>query len=236
MNKGAPSQVLPCFIDQALEGCIEAGHDGYIINPWGQSFALKKELIELLFEADRNWQEEIREKLEDGSMLKAALEEYQKEPSQRRFSKLLRTLRSSWIWIPGTFIMSEEDQKHFDEMITEKMDDLESLEGTTFVNQDETRFRPDILQNGEEYFFPVFTGSEEMGEYGMHFSTMQRPFTDALILARSKKHDISGIVVNAFTEPFVLRSELFEYMEKLKPYQKEINLNITVRKDEKESV
>ena len=132
--------------------------------------------------------------------------------------------------------MSEEDQKHFDEMITEKMDDLESLEGTTFVNQDETRFRPDILQNGEEYFFPVFTGSEEMGEYGMHFSTMQRPFTDALILARSKKHDISGIVVNAFTEPFVLRSELFEYMEKLKPYQKEINLNITVRKDEKESV
>jgi hypothetical protein len=34
---------------------------------------------------------------------------------------------------------------------------------------------PDILQNGEEFFFPVFNTAEEMGEYGDYFSKIRLP-------------------------------------------------------------
>ena len=224
MSKGAPSQTLSYFIDQALEGCIETGHDGYIINPWGQSFTLTRELIELLYEADKNWQEEICERLKDGSMLKDAIESCKEEPSQRRFSKLLRTLRSSYVWVPFTAVLSERDQKRFEEMVMPKIDNLDVLVGETFVNSDEIRFIPDTLENGEECFFPAFTSEEEMGEYGKRFSTIQMSLPEALALARKNEKNVSGIVVNAFTDNYILNRELFEYVEKLPSYFKDTNI------------
>ena len=63
---------------------------------------------------------------------------------------------------------------------------------------------PDILQNGDEFFFPVFTTAEEMGEYGNNFSNIQRHFLEAANLARNNEKNVAGIVINAFSEPFVI--------------------------------
>ena len=46
--------------------------------------------------------------------------------------------------------------------------------GKSFVSTDSIRMVPDILQNGEDSYFPVFTTAEEMGEYGDEFSKIQR--------------------------------------------------------------
>ena len=56
---------------------------------------------------------------------------------------------------------------------------------------------PDILKKGDEFFFPIFTSDEEMGEYGKNFSKMQVPFVRAVNLARNNKSNVSGIVINA---------------------------------------
>lgn len=62
---------------------------------------------------------------------------------------------------------------------------LDSPVGNTINNQDNIRMVPDIMQNGEELFFPVFTSAEEMSEYGQHFSKIERRFLEALDLARN---------------------------------------------------
>lgn len=72
---------------------------------------------------------------------------------------------------------------------------------------------PDILQNGDNFFFPVFTTAEEMGEYGNNFSKIQRHFLEAANLARNNEKNVAGIVINAFSEPFVINKELFEIIE-----------------------
>ena len=69
---------------------------------------------------------------------------------------------------------------------------------------------PDILQNGEEFFFPVFTTAEEMGEYGKRFSKVEKHFLEATILARNNEKKVKGIVINAFSEPFVIPVDLFD--------------------------
>lgn len=69
---------------------------------------------------------------------------------------------------------------------------------------------PDILQNGEEFFFPVFTTAEEMGEYGDHFSKIERHFLEVANLAKNNEKNVTGIVINAFTEHFVIPREMFE--------------------------
>ena len=75
---------------------------------------------------------------------------------------------------------------------------------------------PDILQNGEDFFFPVFSSAEEMGEYGNHFSKLEDSFLHAVVLARNNEKQVRGIVVNAFSEPFVLETEIFDLVEKMK--------------------
>ena len=52
-----------------------------------------------------------------------------------------------------------------------------------------------------------------MGEYGDHFSHVPQPFLEAIALARHNEKDVVGIVINAFSEPFVINRELFEMIE-----------------------
>lgn len=92
-------------------------------------------------------------------------------------------------------------------MEAEEKGDLESLVGHTFVSRDEVRMIPDILQNGDDLFFPVFSSDEEMGEYGEHFSKVQMHFPEAANLALNNEKNVSGIVINAFSYPFEIPRE-----------------------------
>ena len=83
--------------------------------------------------------------------------------------------------------------------------------GQELTSHDEVRFVPDILQNGEELFFPVFTTAEEMGEYGDGFSKYQAHFLHAANLAKNNEKKVSGNLINAFSEPFVVPKEMFRY-------------------------
>ena len=88
--------------------------------------------------------------------------------------------------------------------------DLSSIIDQEVTSQDNIRMVPDILQNGEKFFFPVFTTAEEMGEYGNNFSKLERHFLDAANLAKNNEKNVTGIVINAFSEPFVIPKEMFE--------------------------
>lgn len=52
-EKGESSQILSNFMDTTMKACLNTEAAGYIINPWGQSFMLTKELIEILFQAEK---------------------------------------------------------------------------------------------------------------------------------------------------------------------------------------
>ena len=126
--------------------------------------------------------------------------------------KLAKILRDSWVWVPCTAVMSDADRERWNKAVTEAIDkgDPDSIVGQEFVSHDEIRMVPDILQNGEEFFFPVFTSVEEMGEYGEHFSTVQHHFLQAANLAKNNEKNVTGIVINAFSEPFVIPKDIFE--------------------------
>lgn len=50
----------------------------------------------------------------------------------------------------------------------------------------------------------------EMGEYGDGFSKYQAHFLHAANLAKNNEKKVSGIVINAFSEPFVVPKEMFD--------------------------
>jgi hypothetical protein len=217
-EKGAPSQVLSNFIDSTLKSCMEMDIEGFVINPWGQSFRLSKDLIEMMFKADGGVEYSVpddritAELLEDGSFLKRAIEICNRNRTQLNLIKLARILRDSWVWVPCNAIMSDADYAAMEKLVMEAQENgnLDSLVGMEMSNQDNIRMVPDILQNGDDFFFPVFSSEEEMGEYGDNFSKVASHFLQAMNLARNNEKKVKGIVINAFSEPFVIPLEMFD--------------------------
>ncbi len=154
--------------------------------------------------------------LEDGTMLKDAIAAFNQERTESNLLDILELLRDSLVWIPCTAVMSEADQNAILEMLKNADNDPSKLIGTTIENQDIVRMIPDILQNGDNYFFPTFSSAEEMGEYGNDFSKVQKHFLEVIPMAEANEKNVAGIVINAFSEPFVLNRDLFDLVQKMK--------------------
>lgn len=222
-EKGEKSAVISHFIDSTLRFCLQTEATGYIINPWGQSFLLTKELIQMMIDADGDVEyyvsdEPITEELlEDGSFLKKAIEICNRNRTKFNLIKLARILRDSYVWITCNAILSDEDYKTWSKSVLDAADngDMNSLVGQEFTSHDNIRMVPDILQNGGSFLFPVFTSDEEMGEFGEHFSKIQQPFLEAIDLARNNEKKVCGIVINAFSESFVIPIELFDIIAEM---------------------
>ena len=153
------------------------------------------------------------EDLEDGTMLEAVIHTFIEEPTEDHLLNIMEILRDSYVWIPCNAVMSDADQARLLAMLEEKED---GIIGEEFVTHGETRLIPDILQNGDNFFFPVFSNEEAMGEYGKGFSKVQKHFLEALVIAKNNEKDLAGIVINAFSEPYVLDKEIWDLVEKMK--------------------
>ncbi len=126
---------------------------------------------------------------------------------------ILDILKDSTVWIPCHAVMAESDQEQLEKLMKDAGDDPEAVVGKTFEPKEEIRMVPDILENADGLFFPVFSSQEEMGEYGEHFSKVEKPFMEALVMARNNERDLVGIVVNAFTDPLGLPWNVLEIIE-----------------------
>ena len=151
----------------------------------------------------------------DGTVFSEVQRMAENERTEQNMFIVLEVLRDSFVWVPCNAIMSERDCVEIEESILEAGDDLDSLIGKEFTNKDFIRFAPDILKNGDDYFFPVFSTAEEMGEYGENFSKIQKPFLECIMMAKNNENDVKGIVVNAFSKPFVVTREIFSIVEKI---------------------
>ena len=127
------------------------------------------------------------------------------------------------IWIPCNAVLSDTDYEAMTKTVMEAQENggLDSLIGMELTNRDNIRLVPDILQNGDEFFFPVFTTDEEMGEYGEQFSKVQKHFIEAVNLAKNNEKNVKGIVINAFSEPFVFPIEMFDIIAGMKSSMEE---------------
>ena len=142
--------------------------------------------------------------LENGDILRQLVEQLKNKPCEKHYVAVLRCLRDSFIWIPGNIRISEMDTAEI----------LRKKEGDTFSPQQDMKFVPDFLQNGDEFFLPVFSNQEQMGEYGDHCSKLERHFFDAMRLALGRE-EVSGIVLDPFTSPCVVLKGDFDFIGNL---------------------
>ena len=149
-----------------------------------------------------------KEVFSNGRLLEEAIVVLKADANKKRLFNLLRLLRDCEVCIPCVAHMSERDLKYFTEIVPE----LEDKVGQT---KDEVRLVPDILMSEGEYYFPVFSRPEEMGEYGNKVSIIQDSFLRAITLAKNNEKHISGIVINPFSNQLVIPRELWGFVERM---------------------
>lgn len=147
--------------------------------------------------------------------IKQAISDFNSQPNVEDFMYILKMLSDTLVWVPCNAVLGEQDQKTLLDMIEKADGDFNSLVGLELSSQENIRMIPDVLQNGDDFFFPAFLEPEDMGEYGENFSKVQKHFLDIIPLAENNEKDISGIVINAFTEPWVLDKEFYPLIEKI---------------------
>lgn len=145
-----------------------------------------------------------QEDLEGGELLRQAIESFNNNRTENGFIDIMFFLRDSYVWIPCNAVMSSEDEELF----------KNSKKGDEVTLQNDMKLIPDILKNGDDLFFPVFSNCETMGEYGEYFAKIEKHFLEALELA-NEHEEIVGIVVDPFSNPFVLEKELFDMFDEI---------------------
>ncbi len=155
------------------------------------------------------------EDLENGMLLKEAISSFNSERNEKNLIDVLQILRDSWLWVPCNAILSDSDNERLEQMVNGCEDDLDGMVGQDFVANDNIRLVPDILMNGDDFYFPAFSDEDEMGEYGKGFSKVARHILDVIPLARNNEKNVKGIVINAFGESFILDRKLFDLIEGL---------------------
>ncbi len=155
------------------------------------------------------------EDLDDGQMLRDAVAKFKEEQNEHNFMRVLQYLRDSYVWVPCTAVMDKQDEAKLQKMIEDADGDTDKIVGETFTTSESVRLIPDILQSGDEFFFPIFSSAEEMGEYGEHFSKVQKHIFEAMVIAQNNEKKVSGMVLDAFSGQFVINIEMMNIIKKM---------------------
>ncbi len=132
--------------------------------------------------------------LESGKVLLYLKHDFLSNRCQETLFPLLSCLRDSNVIVPVNITMSDFDRKQF----------INSKQGDTVTISDEMRCKPDILKNGDSFFFPMFSNEEQIPEeYGHNFSKIVLSVLQCIKMAKNYEH-VCGVVLDAFTEPLVL--------------------------------
>ncbi|MGN0480229.1 MAG: SseB family protein [Lachnospiraceae bacterium] len=129
------------------------------------------------------------QELEDGSMLKEAVSAFNKKPTEQKLFLVMSILRDSNVWVPCNAVEQSSDQ---------------------------VALTPDILVHNNENFIPVFSSPNEMGKYGEDYSQIQKPVTEVIKIAQFCRKKLAGLVLNPFSEPFIINSEFFGILAGMK--------------------
>lgn len=178
--------------EQSLLGVLLEDPQGDLGVKKGSSihfYVMETEDKRILCYADLTPRRQLTESdLEDGTILKDAIHTCNAEKSQANAMEVFSLLHDSDVWIPC-------------EMVTD--------------GDGPAQMVPQILQSGETNFYPVFTAKEEGSDLAQRCTFIRQSFLESIRFAREHADEIEAIVVNAFTEPFFLGSEIYPIIESL---------------------
>ena len=166
-------------------------------------FANPDGLPEFPFGDNRVAADELEKELENGDVLVALKSRFAEEKNQENLIALLKCMKDSKVIVPMRIEMSEEDAARIEN----------ATDGEEIETRDEIKMVPEILQDKEKRFFPMFSQIGQIPkEFGTSHNLMSMPTSEALDMAHQIEN-LDGIVLDAFSKsvamPFVTADQIY---------------------------
>lgn len=145
------------------------------------------------------------EELEDGRVLLYLKGQFMEENSQENLLALLSCIRDSQLIIPMKLTARKADKE-----IT-----IKTKDGGTEKTDKKIIMKPDILKQGGKSYLPVFSNYIQLpADYAKDFTVVNMTFPGCVDLAHEYEN-LSGIVLDAFTIPFIIDFNLSDIILKI---------------------
>lgn len=150
-----------------------------------------------------------KEMLEGGVLLDTMVGIFNKDRNKENFAKTMMLLRSSDVWIPCKISMSDRDQANLNNMVDAIIENMGEPVNGGFVNKDEIYTIPQLYKMNEVKYMAVFSSEDKISDMGPGVVKIKKTIVEAVEMAK-KLNDIEGIILNPFTEAFILSSTGFD--------------------------
>ena len=126
-------------------------------------------------------------------------------PNMETILEFLPCLIDSRLYVPMNVSISNNDLKN---LANAKEGDVISVNNNIIAT-------PDILKNGNDLFYPIFSNLEEIpNHYKEKFSWVEKPI-DACLNFLKNNTECIGLVLDAFSKPVVITDKLLEALNNL---------------------
>ncbi len=138
---------------------------------------------------------EENESQDMGIFLKQAIAEFYEDNEEDSLLTVMAILADCQVWVPCRLVGKEDPEPQ------------------KYLSQDGALLDPEILENGKETYYMVFSSQDEMGQYGRDLLPIRCPFLNLLAVAKEHREELTGIVVNVYNEPLALTWDLLDVIE-----------------------
>ena len=149
-----------------------------------------------------------KKELENGNLLRFLKHRFLTQQNRQTLMPVLSCLRDSEVIVPVQVNVSDADRARI----------LNAAKGESVDTIDPVSFKPDLLQSEDGTFLPVFSSADQIDpEYAKNFALLTVPAVQCIRTALDMK-DVSGLVIDAFTEAMLVPKESAEIILKMKSH------------------
>ncbi|MBR5362949.1 MAG: SseB family protein [Oscillospiraceae bacterium] len=149
-----------------------------------------------------------RKDLDSGNLLRFLKHRFLTQQNRQTLMPVLSCLRDSEVIVPVQVNVSDADRARI----------LNAAKGESVDTIDPVSFKPDLLQSEDGTFLPVFSSADQIDpEYAKNFALLTVPAVQCIRTALDMK-DVSGLVIDAFTEAMLVPKESAEIILKMKSH------------------
>lgn len=150
------------------------------------------------------------QEMANGNLLRYYKHQFLVKKNRDALLAVLACLRDSQVIVPVKASFGKEDEARI----------KAAPKGEVISSKKNLRMQPDLLTSDDGTFFPIFSDLQQLpAEYAEQFSTVTLPAVHCIEMALSIK-DISGLVLDAFTEAMLIPKASAALIPKMKSHLK----------------
>ena len=155
--------------------------------------------------------------LEDGQLLKEAINVFEDNPCERNLFELMQILRDSELWIPCHVLLDgEENEEGIASFLDAEYPNMLVIDNELVDGHREIEIYPDVLESDDDTYLAAFTSLDDVDDDCKKRYMIHKDILKILDVIEHFEIEVKGLVVNPQYEAWIFPKNLFNLLRMMK--------------------